>query len=168
MWEFSPKSTPTQTSHDANFVVTAVVVFTAPTSGATSEYKVGIVTLLDFQIDMILKYIDIKVLMQYDFVLNSLWPCDIIRRYRSGSTLAQVMACCLTAPSHYLNQCWLIISDVLWYSPLSNLTVSARATILYNKFQKYIFKITATSPRDQWVIIVETDVKVVADSSNWQ
>ena len=24
-----------------------------------------------------------------------------------GSTLAQVMACCLTAPSHYLNQCWL-------------------------------------------------------------
>ena len=31
-------------------------------------------------------------------------------RHRSGSTLAQVMACCLTAPSQYLNQCWLIIS----------------------------------------------------------
>ena len=31
---------------------------------------------------------------------------------RSGSTLAQVMACCLTAPSHYLNQCWLIISKI--------------------------------------------------------
>ena len=41
--------------------------------------------------------------------LNSLWPSDAIRRQRSGSTLAQVMACCLTAPSHYLNQCWLII-----------------------------------------------------------
>ena len=27
--------------------------------------------------------------------------------HRSESTLAQVMACCLTAPSHYLNQCWL-------------------------------------------------------------
>ena len=27
------------------------------------------------------------------------------------------MACCLTAPSHYLNQCWLIISMVLWHSP---------------------------------------------------
>ena len=26
---------------------------------------------------------------------------------RSGSTLAQVMVCCLMAPSHYLNQCWL-------------------------------------------------------------
>ena len=27
-----------------------------------------------------------------------------------GSALAQVMACCLTARSHYLNQCWLIIT----------------------------------------------------------
>ena len=24
------------------------------------------------------------------------------------------MACCLTAPSHHLNQCWLVISEVLW------------------------------------------------------
>ena len=43
--------------------------------------------------------------------VNSLAPSDPIWRLRSGSTLAQVMACCLTAPSHYLNQCWLIISD---------------------------------------------------------
>ena len=35
---------------------------------------------------------------------------------RSGSTLAQVMAWCLTAPSHYLNQCWLIINEVHWHS----------------------------------------------------
>ena len=35
-----------------------------------------------------------------------------IWRQRSGSTLAEVMACCLTAPSHYLNQCWLIISGI--------------------------------------------------------
>ena len=27
------------------------------------------------------------------------------------------MAWCLSAPSHYLNQCWLIISEVLWHSP---------------------------------------------------
>ena len=30
-----------------------------------------------------------------------------------GSKLAQVMACCLTAPSHYLNQCWLIMSKAV-------------------------------------------------------
>ena len=34
--------------------------------------------------------------------LNSLRPSDAIWRQRSGSTLDQVMACCLTAPSHYL------------------------------------------------------------------
>ena len=46
----------------------------------------------------------------------TLRPSDTIWRHRSGSILAQVMACCLTAPSHYLNQCWLIISKVLWHS----------------------------------------------------
>ena len=39
--------------------------------------------------------------------LNSLWPSDYIWRHRSWSTLSQVIACCLTAPSHFLKQCWL-------------------------------------------------------------
>ena len=43
--------------------------------------------------------------------INSLWPSDAIWSHVSGSTLAQVMACCLTAPSHYLNHCWLIIIE---------------------------------------------------------
>ena len=47
---------------------------------------------------------------------NSLWPSGAIWWQRSESTLAQVMACCLTAPSHYLNHCWLIISKVQWHS----------------------------------------------------
>ena len=46
--------------------------------------------------------------------INSLWPNDTIWRHASGSTLAPVMACCLTAPSHYLNHCWLIISKDPW------------------------------------------------------
>ena len=45
-------------------------------------------------------------------VLNSSRPSDAICRHISESTLAQAMACCLTAPRHYLNQCWLIISKV--------------------------------------------------------
>ena len=36
--------------------------------------------------------------------------------------LAQVMACCLTAPSHYLNQCSHIIKGILWLSSESNFT----------------------------------------------
>ena len=51
-----------------------------------------------------------------------LWPSDVISQQGSRSTLAQVMACCLTAPSHYLSQCWLMISEMLWHSPDSNFT----------------------------------------------
>ena len=51
---------------------------------------------------------------------NSLWSNDAIWRHRSVSTLAQVMACCLTAPSHYLNQCWLIISKIQLHSSDGN------------------------------------------------
>ena len=40
--------------------------------------------------------------------VNSLWPSDAITWQGTESTLAQVMAWCRQAPSHYLNQCWLI------------------------------------------------------------
>ena len=40
-------------------------------------------------------------------VINSLHSSDAIWWHKSGSTLVQAMACCLMAPSHYLNQCWL-------------------------------------------------------------
>ena len=50
-----------------------------------------------------------KVLdMHTHWHVNSLWHSDAISQLRSGSTLVQLMDCCLTAPSHYLNQCWLI------------------------------------------------------------
>ena len=54
--------------------------------------------------------------------INSLRPSDAIWWHRSGSTLAQVMACCLTAASHYLNQSWQIISEVQWHSYQGNFT----------------------------------------------
>ena len=61
---------------------------------------------------------------------NSLWPSDTIWRHRAGSTLAQVMACCLMAPSHYLNQWWLIVSKVQWHSSEGNFTKDTSATEL--------------------------------------
>ena len=80
--------------------------------------------------------------------------CDAICWHKTLSTLAQVMACCLTAPSHCLNQCWLVI-DVI--GPL---------TIIWKRFHKWFlsyqinFKITDLefnsilgSPRDQWVML---------------
>ena len=83
--------------------------------------------------------------------INSLWPSDIIWRQRSGSTLAQVMACCLTASSHYLNQCWLIISKVLWHSSEGIIMRRSEDTNQLNKIENYIFRITFRSPRGQWV-----------------
>ena len=55
-------------------------------------------------------------------VLNTQWPSDTIWRHRSGSTLAQVMACCLTTPSHCLNQCWLIIHETHLHSSEDSFT----------------------------------------------
>ena len=40
---------------------------------------------------------------------NLLWLNDAIWRHTSGSALAQVMTSWLTALSHNLNQCWLLI-----------------------------------------------------------
>ena len=71
----------------------------------------------------------------------------------SGSTLAHVMAWCQQAPSHYLNQCWLLIKGVLRHSPIgkANFTESAQDINSKNEMKKHTCKITSTSLRDQWV-----------------
>ena len=62
-----------------------------------------------------------------DCSINSLWSSDAIwQRFSLRSTLPQVMACCLTAPSHYLNQCWFITSGVLRHSTEINFATSAQ------------------------------------------
>ena len=60
-----------------------------------------------------------------DIFLNSLWPSDTLWWQRSGSTLAHIMAWFC-----HLNQCWLLIGEVLWLSPESNFTKSTRAAVL--------------------------------------
>ena len=62
--------------------------------------------------------------MAGDNIFNSLEPSDIIWQQKSGLRLAQVMACCLAAPSHYLNQCWLVMRCVLWRSPISKVLMN--------------------------------------------
>ena len=55
-----------------------------------------------------------------------------------------VTAYFLTAPCHYLNQCWLFI---MFYGIPSNFTTNAHEQV----FRHHTFKITTTSPRAQWV-----------------
>ena len=42
---------------------------------------------------------------------NSFWSSDAIWQHRFGSIMVQIMTCCLTAPSHYLNKFRLIIHE---------------------------------------------------------
>ena len=62
-------------------------------------------------------------------------------KHRSGSILAQVMTCCLTAPRHYLNQYWLIIHTVLWKSPKGNININVHENNHYNSVENSTFKI---------------------------
>ena len=59
------------------------------------------------------KTTQVCVCWQHIQVLTHCGPVRQFDENRSGATLVQVMACCLTAPSHYLKQCWLFINGVL-------------------------------------------------------
>ena len=85
----------------------------------------------------VITYVDLSRKMSWSIRLraqdiNSLWPSDTIWQHKSESTLVKVMACCLTAPSHYLNQCWLIISEVQWHPSESNFTRDASVISHWN------------------------------------
>ena len=69
----------------------------------------------------------------------------------SGSTLTQIMACCLVAPSHYLNQCWLIITKFQWHSSEGNFTIDILVSSHWTLLENYLSKICFRSPVGQWV-----------------
>ena len=71
-------------------------------------------------------------------------------RYGTRSTLAQVIACCLTALTHYLNQCWLIIREVPWHSSGCIIMRRSEETNQQNKIENCSFKMASRAPRGQW------------------
>ena len=77
------------------------------------------------------------VALRLEWNLNSLWPSDAIWRQRSGSTLAQVMACCLTAASHYLNQ---MLTDHQW-SPVTFILGQFHKRCLNRQLLKHVWKL---------------------------
>ena len=62
-------------------------------------------------------------------------PSDGIWWHRGRSTLVQIMTNCLMAPSHYLNQCWLITKGVQLHSPEVNFIELCRSSILANNYR---------------------------------
>ena len=75
-------------------------------------------------------------------------PYDAMWRERTWSTLFQVMSCCLMA-SQYLNECGLILSEVLWHSPQGNFEGNTQDVYPLYGFKYYQFKIVAAPPRSQ-------------------
>ena len=57
------------------------------------------------------------------------------------------MICCITAPSHYLNQSWLII----WHQSEDNFTGNPEDIYFWYDFENELFQLTVTSPIGKWV-----------------
>ena len=69
-------------------------------------------------------------------------------------------------PNYYLNQSWLLIDEIPWYSPQINFTASAPAIILYNEFENSTFEITNISPRASELIAATGDLVCMGNSFN--
>ena len=69
--------------------------------------------------------------------------------FRSGSTLAHIIVCCLMAPSPYLKQYQSMVECALWHWPESNFTRIAHELNKQPVFRDCTFKITSTSLRGQ-------------------
>ena len=109
------------------FAIVIIIVNNTTASGSTWATTISTTTML------LLKLLLFLLLPLPP--ITSLWPRDAIWRHRSGSTLAQVMASCLTAPSHYLNQCWLNISVALWHSTENDFTRIAQYIYPWYQFE---------------------------------
>ena len=82
--------------------------------------------------------------------LNVLTYCGLLMPYDNKdlvSTLLQVMACCHQATSHYLNQCWCLINEVLWYSSEAIFTRNAQDFKQWNMFGNRTVQIKAFIPQ---------------------
>ena len=89
------------------------------------------------------------------------------RHHGPGSTLAQVMAWCLTAPSHYLNQSWLIIiSEDQWQSSEGSFIRDTAALDNWNHLEnspiKNVIQISKRPMKDQlWMLKCSVAVPAV-------
>ena len=81
--------------------------------------------LLDYFILKLIRCLASTVLAMYLF--NTLWPRDTIWPHISWSASVRVAACCLTLRSHHLNECRLLVCEILCH-----FIWNAQGTVLYD------------------------------------
>ena len=121
----------------------------------------------------------VKDTQYFSFVLGNLYQCHYGSMAASNKS-TDVFSCLYhshwiqecqpyhqTTTNHFLNQFWLVMHMVLLHSPDTSLPVSAQATVLYNEFELYTFKMIDTSPWGQWVnmgqiLLILFDVSIIS------
>ena len=68
------------------------------------------------------------------------------------------------APSHYLNQCWLIISEGLSHSPEGNFIGNNQDIYPWHEFESYKFKTTALFPRVDGLKVEYLIICIICDT----
>ena len=101
--------------------------------------KLYVQSLIDLHVTSYNKTRTLSSIQSSPQTLHSLGSGDTIWGYWALSTLVHVMDCCLIAQSHYLNQCWFIIDEVLWQSHEGNFI--GRISIIYMCLKMTNFKI---------------------------
>ena len=84
-------------------------------------------------------------------VLNPLWLSDAMWWHRTNlANIGSGFGLLLGSTNHYLNQCWIIIHAVLWYSPEGNFRGNAQDFCPWYEFTVTTSNIAAKYHRDQW------------------
>ena len=100
--------------------------------------------------EIIWNFCVIRLLYQvsvYNLIIHFIGIKCVIWWHWFGSTLPHIMDWCLTAPSHHLNKCWLIIQGVMCHSPEHKFYKKCSRKYSYHMFGNSTFKITTTSPK---------------------
>ena len=84
-------------------------------------------------------------------------------QHSTASTLAHVIACCLKAPSHYPDQCWLI-SKVPWHSS-GVIVIRYEDTNQVHKIEYYIFQNHIQIPQAQMCDSIEFPTNAMLGNS---
>ena len=87
-----------------------------------------------------LRKLTFSQLIHFCELIDPLWLGDATWCWRLWTSLVQIMDCCLTAPSHYLNQRWLIINGASWHSPDNNLQEALVTSINRISFKIILLK----------------------------